>query len=234
MEIDMKTHIIIIADVSGSMTAMKDIPQQKLNQFIKEQSSDVLIDYWIFSNTHKLIFQDKKSNEIFIKYDVTNGSTALYSTIGNIIDITSIKFSNLESPPDRVIFVIYTDGEENASEDIYRGESGRILVKNKIEQCQSINNWIFLFLGTNIDAIHTGTNIGISQQTCINYDSSESGYNNVFKSASSVINKFKSTNIALSHEEIIKKVAFTEVDRICSMYQDIQLDEPVTKRMKHF
>ena len=67
MEIDTKykTHIIIIADVSGSMSVMRDIPQQKLNQFIKEQSDDVLIDYWIFSNTYKLIFQDKKSNEIF-------------------------------------------------------------------------------------------------------------------------------------------------------------------------
>lgn len=229
---EMKTHIIIIADVSGSMGIMKDIPQQKLNQFIKEQSDDVLIDYWVFNNTYKLIFQDKKSNEIIIKYNVTNGSTALYSALGNIIDITSKKFSEIESP-NRVIFVIYTDGEENASEDIYIGESGRLLVKSKIEHSQSINNWIFLFLGTNIDAIQTGSNIGISQQTCINYDSSENGYNNVFRSASNVINKIKSTDITKSHEEIITQVAFTDIDRISSMYKNIQLDEPVAKRIKY-
>jgi len=62
--------------------------------------------------------------------------------------------------PGKVLIVVLTDGEENASQGIYSGENGRKLLFEKINHQKEIYNWVFFFMGTNIDAINTGKNIG--------------------------------------------------------------------------
>ena len=215
-------HIVVVADISGSMSSMGDTPRIKLNEFIKEQHGkeqhgEVSIDCWTFSDTHKLLFENKSVAEAHITELTPNGGTALYASLGYIIDKTGQKLANMPeaSRPQRVIVVIYTDGEENSSKGEYSGERGRLLVKSKIEHQQSVYSWVFLFLGSNIDAVQNGTSIGITPETCLNYKSNEYGYNAVFRSASQALERVRSVvpSANENHAEVIKRVAFTEEDQ---------------------
>jgi len=229
-----KTHIVLIADISGSMASMGNIPQTKLNEFIQEQTGNVTVDFWVFNDNYKKIFDNMTPRDVNIKSEdlAPCGGTALYSSLGNIIDNVGQKIANMtDVKPGRIMVVVYTDGDENSSKNEYCGESGRLLVKSKIEHQQSIYNWMFLFLGSNIDAVNTGTSIGIARQTCINYNSSEGGYNQVFKSCSQAVDRFRNTDPSADREEVLKKVAFTDVERVTSMCADITIDPP-NKRMR--
>ena len=84
----------------------------------------------------------------------------------------------------KVIIIILTDGEENASTGEYHGEEGRKRVAEMIKHQQDVYNWRFYFLGANIDAITVGKTLGINANTCINYTPSAMGCTNVMHSAS--------------------------------------------------
>ena len=213
-----KTHMVIVADISASMSSMGNIPSIKLNEFLQEQKGDVTVDGWIFNDNYRLLFEDVKASEAVIENLRPYGGTALYSSLGHIIDKTGEKLANItDVRPGRVIFVIYTDGQENESKDEYYGEAGRLLVKSKIEHQQSVYSWVFMFLGSNIDAEENGMSIGITRQTCINYKSSENGYDAVFRCASQAVDRFRNIDPLANHNDVIKHVAFTDNDRFSSM-----------------
>jgi hypothetical protein len=209
-----ETHIVLVSDISGSMSSMGNIPCNELNKLIKEQKGDVTFDCWSFNDEHKLLFQDLNASEANISDLVPSGGTALYGSLGYIIDKTGEKLANMpqDSRPKKVMIVIYTDGEENSSKDEYKGENGRLLVKSKIEHQQSVYSWVFMFLGSNIDAEKNGTSIGITSQTCINYTSSQKGYTAVFRSASQAVDRLRSV-APEDRSEIIKRVAFTDEEK---------------------
>ena len=206
-----KTKIVILADTSGSMASMGSTPRKKINDFIKEQTGDVTVDMWVFSDSCNQIYKNIKSNEFNLNsHDLqTNGSTSLYQSACYVIDVTGDDLAKMiEYRPGHIIFVIFTDGEENASTGIYQGENGRLLLKQKIEHQQEVYKWTFFFLGANIDAIHTGESIGISRQTCINYSADIKGCENVFRSASNAVTRLRSND---------KHVAFTDEERSSSV-----------------
>ena len=230
------THIVIVADKSGSMSCMEDTPRLKLNEFIKEQQaqpvqqqaqpSKVTFDCWAFNDHCDLLFENKAGAEAVIDRDalMPAGGTALYSSLGHIIDTTGEKLAQVPEGerPGRVIMVIYTDGEENSSKAEYGGEAGRLLLKGKIEHQQTVYNWVFMFLGSNIDAVQNGTSIGITRQTCLNYNSSENGYHAVFRSASQAVDRFRTSEPTEDREEVLKRVAFTETDHETNQMPSIQ------------
>ena len=208
--IEDKTHIVIIADTSGSMEIMGTTPCRKLNGFIQEQKGATFSCY-TFEDEWKILFENKSTEEAVISELKTGGGTALYSSLCKIMDKTVEDISNIPETdkPTRVIFVIYTDGDENSSKGKYSGELGRLLVKSKIEDLQSRNGWVFLFLGSNIDAEQNGTQIGIGRNACLNYSSNEQGYEAVFRSASNAISRARNSDTL--------HVTFTEQDRVASM-----------------
>jgi hypothetical protein len=210
-----KLKLVLIADISGSMASMGDISVQ-LNETIQKQTGDVSIDFWTFNDHCTKVFSNRSSRDTIIeKKDVTpNGSTALYSSVANVIESTGSELSEINDVrPGRVAIVICTDGEENASTGKYNGEPGRLLVKQMIEHQQEKYNWTFFFLGANIDAISVGNSIGITRETCINYHSSSSGYTNAFRTTSDAIGRFKSTGVDTDRSKSLKTVAFKDEER---------------------
>ena len=211
------THIVVIEDRSGSMASMGSIPMQKVNNFIKEQNGDnVTVDVWVFNDTWDLICKNKNPSDVNITLEdvMPSGSTALYETVGNIIDITGMELSlKIDKRPERVIFVIFTDGDENASKGEYMGEEGRLKVKKMIEHQQSFYNWTFFFLGSNIDAISTGMNLGIDRQTCINYSPDSKGYDHVFRATSEAVTRLRSIDPMMDRTTSIGVAGFKDTDR---------------------
>lgn len=115
------------------------------------------------------------------------GCTALLDAIGGAIHhIGNIhKYARKEDVPVHTMFVITTDGMENASRR-YSSDG----VKEMIERQKEKYGWEFLFIGANIDAVETATNIGISRERAVNYHADEKGtrvlYNTVAQAVCNV------------------------------------------------
>ena len=100
------------------------------------------------------------------------GCTALLDAIGGAIHhIGNVhKYAREEDRPEKTLFIITTDGMENASRK-YSSEK----VKQMIERQKSKYGWEFLFLGANIDAIETAGHFGIQADRAVNYHSDKQG-----------------------------------------------------------
>jgi len=96
------------------------------------------------------------------------GCTALLDALGGAIHHIALvhKYARKEDVPEHTVFVIITDGMENASRH-YSAER----VKQMIEKEKNMYGWEFLFLGANIDAVETAANFGIAQDRAVSYRS---------------------------------------------------------------
>ena len=172
------TEIVFIIDRSGSMQGLEKDTIGGFNSMIekqKQQEGEVLISTVLF-NGQSFVLHDRVSlDEIALmseeEYSVY-GCTALLDALGSSIHhIGNVhKYARKEDVPEHTMFVIITDGMENASR-YYSKER----VKSMIEFEKEKYGWEFLFLGANMDAINTARQYGIDRDKAVNYDSDPVG-----------------------------------------------------------
>ena len=173
----MKTNLTsmnILVDSSGSMASIASDMVGSLNQLVNENRElDFLVTYSLFSDVYQPIFIDKPIREV-IQFDLKpSGRTALIESACKMIDEVGIRLSAMpeEERPEKVMFVIVTDGEENASAQEYTLER----LKEKIKHQRDVYNWLFLYLGANQDSISVAQQYGIAPDKAINYSTNEKG-----------------------------------------------------------
>lgn len=165
------TELVFILDRSGSMCGLENDTIGGFNSVLKEQKNaegrafvtTVLFDHEIITLHDRI---DIEEVEPMTEKDYqTRGTTALIDAIGSSIDhIDSIhKYIRKEDVPSKTMFVIITDGYENASR---RYTSDK--VKKSIEKHKK-HGWEFVFIGANIDAVETAGHFGIDAERAINY-----------------------------------------------------------------
>ena len=172
------TEIVFILDRSGSMSGLEADTIGGFNSMIQKQKKtegDALISTVLFDNTSEVIHDrvDVQSIKPMTDEDYTvRGCTALLDAIGGAIHhIGNVhKYARAEDVPEHTLFVITTDGMENASHH-YDSEK----VKKMIERQKEKYGWEFLFLGANIDAVETARHFGISEDRAVNYHSDSEG-----------------------------------------------------------
>lgn len=172
------TEIVFILDRSGSMSGLEADTIGGFNPMIEKQKKTegkAIISTVLFDNTSEVIHDrvDVQSIKPMTDDDYTvRGCTALLDAIGGAIHhIGNIhKYARAEDIPEHTLFVITTDGMENASR---RYDSER--VKRMIERQKEKYGWEFLFLGANIDAVETARHFGISEDRAVNYHSDSEG-----------------------------------------------------------
>ncbi|HBK02686.1 MAG TPA: hypothetical protein DDY77_06635 [Clostridiales bacterium] len=166
------TELVFILDKSGSMSGKEADTIGGFNSMMEKQKQlegKVIVSTVLFSNYSKVLHNRKNLDEINAlteeDYQV-GGCTALLDAIGNAINHIDMVQKNLKEKdvPDQTIFVITTDGLENASR-----EYTATLVKKMIQEHEKENGWEFLFLAANIDAVETGEHIGIRAERAANY-----------------------------------------------------------------
>ncbi len=158
------TEIVFILDRSGSMQGLEADTVGGFNSMIEKQrkeAGEALISTILFDNVSEVLHDRVDVRQIapMTERDYTvRGCTALLDAIGGAIHhIGSVhKYARPEDVPEHTLFVITTDGMENASR---RYSGGR--VKRMIERQKSRYGWEFLFLGANIDAVETAGRFGI-------------------------------------------------------------------------
>ena len=172
------TEIVFILDRSGSMSGLEADTIGGFNSMIEKQKNaegEALISTVLFDNTSEVIHDRVSVQSIkpMSRDDYTvRGCTALLDAIGGAIHhIGNVhKYARNEDVPEHTLFVITTDGMENAS---HRYSSEK--VKKMIERQKEKYGWEFLFLGANIDAVETARHFGISEDRAVNYHSDSEG-----------------------------------------------------------
>ncbi len=215
------SYVAALVDCSGSMQLLNpENTAKQLTCLISEQKGsdsehvDVSIARFSASGTYNMFVQNKPAQDVVVTAnDIRpDGSTALFESIARLINDTGKILSEMTNErPGKVIIIILTDGDENASTGEYNGEEGRIRVAEMIKHQQDVYRWRFYFLGANIDAITVGKTLGINANTCINYAPSAIGCTNVMHSASQAVKRYRS--VPSSQQDL----GFTQVERTTSL-----------------
>jgi hypothetical protein len=153
----------------------------------KEELDEVYVTTVLFDDVHRTLHNHVNINEIepMTRKDYyASGCTALLDAVGRTINSVGQRLFNTpeEERPEKVIFVITTDGEENSSREFTRAK-----VKEMIEHQQTKYSWGFLFLGANIDAESEAESIGISRNFAAKYAASSRGVDSVYDALSSAV-----------------------------------------------
>ena len=167
------TELVFILDRSGSMSGMEKDTIGGFNSMIEKQKKEegtVYVSTVLFSNTSKVLHDriDIKEIEPMTERDYqVSGCTALLDAIGGAIHhIGNVhKYARKEDVPEKTVFLITTDGMENASR-----EYSSLRVKEMIKRQEEKYGWEFFFVAANIDAVETAEHIGIRRERAANYD----------------------------------------------------------------
>jgi uncharacterized protein YegL len=172
------TEIVFILDRSGSMAGLEKDTIGGFNSLIRKQrgeKGEALISTVLFDNYSEVIHDrvplDKIPEMTQEEYYV-RGCTALLDAVGGAVHhIGNVhKYAREEDRPERTLFVITTDGMENASRQYSYDQ-----VRHMIERQKEKYGWEFLFLGANINAAREAARFGIQEDWAVNYHCDEDG-----------------------------------------------------------
>ncbi len=177
------TEMVFIIDRSGSMCGMEADTVGGFNAMIEKQKKldgKCYVSTVLFANTASVLHdrvEIQKIEPMTKQQYVVGGCTALLDAIGGAIHhIGNIhKYAGAEDVPEHTIFVITTDGMENASR-----EYDSATVKSMIQRQEERFGWEFLFVAANIDAVETAARIGIRADRAADYTQTEAGTRSVY------------------------------------------------------
>ena len=178
------TELVFLLDRSGSMAGLEDDTIGGFNAMLekqKRQDGPCWVTTVLFASESQTVHDRVPLKDVrsMTREDYTvGGCTALLDAIGSAIDhiCTIHKYARSEDVPAHTVFVITTDGMENASRT-YTAEAVRRAIARQKEE----SGWEFLFIGANIDAIQTAGRFGIAADRAVNYHADHKGTRVVYE-----------------------------------------------------
>ena len=188
------TELVFILDRSGSMTGLENDTIGGYNAMLRKQQSEdgeAVITTVLFDDKYELLHDRinlKAIAPITCKEYFVRGSTALLDAIGRTIHkIGTVQKNTAEEyRAEKVMFVITTDGMENASRE-YSYEKVRTMVEHQKEKY----GWEFIFLGANIDAVETAGRFGIAADRAANYHADGAGTQLNYEVVSQAVSNYR-------------------------------------------
>ena len=172
------TELVFILDRSGSMSGLEADTIGGFNSMLekqKKESGDAFVSVVLFDDQSEVLYDRVDIQKIEPMNDTqyyVRGCTALLDAIGGAIHhIGNVhKYAREEDVPEKTLFIITTDGMENASRR-YSYDRVRRMIENQKDKYQ----WEFLFLGANIDAVSVAGRFGIDRSRAVRYEHDAEG-----------------------------------------------------------
>lgn len=185
-----ETEIIVVLDRSGSMKKIAESTVNGFNEFLEEhKNAEGIANITLaqFDDRYELNYKSvpvkEAKNLVLNESFVPRGTTALFDAIGLTINNTTTTSD--------VVFVIITDGHENASTEFTRED-----IFTLIKEHEDNKGWKFIFLAANQDAIQTGNTIGIKGGRAMTYAATNVGSGAAFKSVAVNTASYRSAKLA--------------------------------------
>ena len=186
------TELVFILDRSGSMSGLESDVVGGFNATLKKQRAEegsLLVSTVLFANESTVLHDRVAGDDVSPMTEedfCVGGCTALLDAVGGAIrHIGNIhKYARPEDVPEHTVFVITTDGQENASRHFTQRE-----VKAMIERQREKYGWEFIFLAANIDAVKAASSIGISRKRSASFRPTDEGVEACYAMASAAISR---------------------------------------------
>ena len=188
------TELVFILDKSGSMSGLEKDTIGGFNSLIEKQRKEegrAVVSTILFNHDVEVIHDRVDLNAINELTDMeycVSGCTALLDAMGNAINNILNKQNKLSDSdkPSKTMFVITTDGMENSSREYtYKA------IKKMIEKAKKENEWEFIFLGANIDAVAEANKFGIDESHAVKYKCDSKGVSLNYECLSSAISDIR-------------------------------------------
>lgn len=190
------TEIIFVIDKSGSMSRLTNDTIEGFNGFVESQKDDTktTLTTVLFDTSWKTLHDGVDVYEVSPmtnKDYIAGGGTAMLDAIGDTINRVQDRHDELGAEkPEKVLFVITTDGEENASRKFNKAQ-----IEKMIKHQTNGHGWEFMFLGANMDAVKEAASIGISHDRSISYDWTTRGTDALYSTVTAAACATKSCSI---------------------------------------
>lgn len=190
------TALVFVIDRSGSMMSIHQEVEGSLKAMVKKEASHpgkITVDTVFFDDRYeeRSVFASPDDVDFTIQ---PRGMTALYDAVGK--KITSFGQALAQLPeaerPEKVLFIIATDGLENNSK-----EYSSAVIARMIDEQKTKYSWQFTFLGANQDAVLTAAKLNISQNDAITFQADASGVTGVVSALSSYTRSFRAGSVPM-------------------------------------
>ena len=209
------TEVVFILDRSGSMSGLEADTIGGYNSMLKKQKTgkgDVIISTVLFDDKMEVIHDRKPIGEIkpiTRKEYFVRGCTALLDAVGKAIHHIGKIYKNADPDevPEKTLFIITTDGMENASHKYTYDKVRKMVEKKKKKQ-----GWEFIFMGANIDAISVANQFGIDKNRAVRYESDSAGTKLNYNVMSNIISSARMSSTpsmmsqALDEEDFLEEI----------------------------
>lgn len=186
------THITIILDRTGSMESIRDDTIGGFNAFLHEQqdtpgTATLTLVQFDSQNPYEVICKFRpiaEVPELDRQTYVPRAATPLFDAVGRGINALDLQLSRLtnENIPARVVFVIVTDGKENASCEFRREQ-----IEKMIAEKQEQSDWQFVFLSADLAAIREAESVGFMRKKSLTFDKNSAGTSQAWGSLSGAV-----------------------------------------------
>lgn len=202
------TELVMILDRSGSMHGLEKDTIGGFNSMIakqKEEEGEAYVSVVLFDDENEVLYDRVEIGKVEPMTDrqyYVRGCTALLDAVGGAIrHIGNVhKYARPEDVPEKTLFIITTDGLENASREFSYDK-----VRRMIEHQKEKYHWEFLFLGANIDAVREAGRFGIRPERAVTYEHDTIGTELNFKVMSSVVSGVRMAGSAQDMEAMFDR-----------------------------
>lgn len=190
------THIIVVLDKSGSMNATLQDTIGGFNSFLESQlkvPGEATMSLCYFDTSTNIVYKSLPVKEVKPRDNknyIPSGGTALLDAIALMIKSTGEDLNGMEEnqKPEKVIFVIITDGEENSSKKYTREEVFKMITHQR-----DVYKWEFIFMGCYQDAIRNSHLLGIQAGNTLSYEGDSRGTNLAWESVTKGMASYRTT-----------------------------------------
>jgi hypothetical protein len=188
------SEVVVILDKSGSMDSIKNDAIGGFNSFLDSQQKldgEANFSLVLFSDKYDMCHKRtsiKDAPKLTDKTYQPEGRTALFDAIGKTINLTGVILNNTpeEDRPEKVIFAILTDGEENFSKEFHQLQINE-MIKHQTEKYQ----WEFIFLAANQDAMKSGETLGIQPLNTFSFTATGQGVRSAYRGLHDTVTKYR-------------------------------------------